>query len=152
MYSCLLLVSGKLFLLINHSLSRFLNFVDKFKFSNSSWFSACPFILLWGELLYTITTTSTCTTRVWVFAVCQRHTAKGSKHTAKGFTVGRPRRRPNGDRLDGKHALCRVPFIGHTTKASPCVFYDTRRKKEETARRRRNDREWRGGRLRREPN
>ena len=71
---------------------------------------------------------------------------------AKGFTVGRPRRRPDGDRPDGKHALCRVPFIGHTAKASPCVFDDTRRKKEETARRRRNGRERRGGRLRREPN
>ena len=92
------------------------------------------------------------TTGVWVFALCQRHTAKGSKHTAKEFTVGRPRRRPDSDRPDGKHALCRVPFIGHTAKASPCVFDDTRRKKEETARRRRNGRERRGGRLRREPN
>jgi len=92
------------------------------------------------------------TTGVWVFAVCQRHMAKGSKHTAKGFTVGRPRRRPDGDWPDGKHAFCRVPFIGHTAKASPCVFDDTRRKKEETARRQRNGRERWGGRLRHEPN
>ena len=54
---------------------------------------------------------------------------KGLKALGKGFAERRPRQRALGKKFNGKEALCRGPFVGHSAKPFPSANGDTQQRK-----------------------
>jgi len=76
------------------------------------------------------------TTGGGLFAEGPRHSAKAQKSSAKalpsagkGFAERRPRQRALGKKINGKEALCRGLFVGHSAKPFPRANGDTRQRK-----------------------
>ena len=58
-----------------------------------------------------------------------RALGKGPKALGKGFAERCPRQRALGKKINGKEALCRGPFVGHSAKPFPRANGDTRQRK-----------------------
>ena len=85
-----------------------------------------PMVLLHGQWLSESTYI-----HYWRRPLCQgpRALGKDQKALGKGFAECRPRQRALGKKINGKEALCRGPFVGHSAKPFPSANGDTRQRK-----------------------
>ena len=72
-----------------------------------------------------------CLFRTTAGGLCRglRALGKGPKALGKGFAERRPRQRALGKKFNGKEALCRGPFVGHSVNPFPSANGDTRQRK-----------------------